>query len=153
MNDQKINQNLSKLDGSGSDEEFAAVRQLEMLGDRFPSVLLAHYRNASNWGSRASCVYHAIKYAHNNDAAFQLGLLATAGQSKHVRYRACMLLAVSQNPLAIDSLESLLIDPDSAADAEAAIDAIRGGNHHYFVDRDHSGKSTLRIASIPDTRT
>lgn len=36
-------------------------------------------------------------------------------------------------------------DEQTRADIEAAIDAIENQNHHYFVDRDHSGLTTLNI--------
>jgi hypothetical protein len=38
-------------------------------------------------------------------------------------------------------------DADTVADAKAAIDAIRSRNHHYFVDRSHSGRSFWEVNS------
>jgi hypothetical protein len=148
LNQTDIEQHLRKLDGRGSDSEFHAVKLLANLGDVFPKLLLEKYRSATKLGDRASCVYHATKYANSNEAAFTLGTEALRDRSKVVRYRACLLLAVAQRPEAICSLERLLSDPISGSDAKAAIDAIRNRNQHYFVDRDHSGKMFLKIGPV-----
>jgi len=84
----EIEDNLNKLDGRGSDDEYEAVKALSSLGSKFPELLLKKYRRSSKWGERISCVYHAIKYAKANDAAFQLGIEALKDKSKKVRYRA-----------------------------------------------------------------
>ena len=145
MNKSEIAKYLNKLDGSGSDEEYQAIKSLSSLGDKLPSLLLKKYHSSSKWGERASCVYHAIKYAHKNQDAFQLGIESIKDKSKKVRYRACMLLAVSQNIKAIPYLKPLLNVSGSQEDAKAAIDAIENKNHNYFVDRDHSGMVTLNV--------
>ena len=141
----EIEAKLKLLDGRGSDDEYEAVKALSKLGDKFPDFLLQKYRVSKKWGERASCVYHAIKFAKTNDSSYQLGIEAIQDKSKHVRYRACMLLAVAQKSEAIIVLESLLKNADSASDAVAAIDSIKHQNHHYFADRDHSGKVTLNV--------
>ena len=140
-----IEAELKKLDGRGSDEEYKAVKELSKLGEKFPELLLRKYRISKKWGERASCVYHSIKYAKTSNDSFQLGIIATQDRSKNVRYRACMLLAVAQKEEAITELETLLKDIDSTDDAAAAIDAIKNKNHHYFVDRDHSGMVKLNV--------
>lgn len=145
MEPSEIETQLRKLDGRGSDEEYMAVKILSALGDEFPALLLKKYRDSSKWGERVSCVYHAIKYAKSNDAAYQLGVEAIKDKSKKVRYRACMLLAVAQRQEAISSLESLSKDSDSKEDARAAIDSIKHKNHNFFADRKHSGKVTLYV--------
>lgn len=141
----EIEAKLSLLDGRGSDAEYDAVRELSQIGDRFPELLLQRYRESKKWSERASCVYHSMKFAKENGSSFQLGLEATKDKSKHVRYRACMLLAVAQKDEAIAHLEPLLKNTVSASDALAAIDAIKHRNHHYFADRDHSGEVTLNV--------
>jgi hypothetical protein len=59
-----------------------------------------------------------------------------------VRYRGCCILAYSLRRDAVPALQQLLSHSDTktADDAMAAIDAIKHRNHHYFVDRDHSGR-------------
>jgi hypothetical protein len=139
---------LRELDGRGSDAEWAAVAALEVLGAEFPALLLQAYRQARKWGARASCVYHAIKYSRTSRAAFQLGIEALGDRSKYVRYRACMLLSVAQRPEALGTLQALLNDPDSADDAKAAIEAIEHHDQNLFVDREHSGKISLRVRCV-----
>lgn len=146
MRDSEIEHALTKLDGRGTDAEFDAVRRLAALGDRFPELLLEQYKRSSRLGQRASCVYHATKYAKANAAAYQLGLEALRDKSKVVRYRACLLLAVAQNREAIPSLKALATSTRSREDALAAIDALEHRNQHYFVDREHSGKVTLNVS-------
>ena len=148
MHRSEIEQHLSKLDGRGSDSEFAAVEALAKLGETFPELLLDKYRSARKWGDRASCVYHATKYAKFNEAAYKIGVKALRDRSKVVRYRACLLLAVAQRTEAIRFLEPLLFDSNIGSDAKAAIDAIKHRNQDYFVDRDHSGKVRLNIDSV-----
>lgn len=147
MNSAQIDEKLRKLDGRGAAEEYEAVESLSTLGDEFPILLLQRYRIARNWAERASCVYHAAKYARTSDAAFQLGIEAIADRSKKVRYRACLLLAVAQKREALPHLASLVPEFQSAY-VTAAIDAIEHGNQNYFIDRDHSGMITLNVQQI-----
>jgi len=146
LRESEIEQALAALDGRGSDAEFDAVSRLATLGDRFPALLLEKYKRSRKLGQRASCVYHATKYAKVNAAAYQLGLEALRDKSKVVRYRACLLLAVAQRRGAILSLRALVTSNLSREDALAAIDALEHRNHHYFVDREHSGKVTLNVS-------
>jgi hypothetical protein len=110
-----------------------------------PELLLNWYNRSRKLGPRASCVYHSLRYAKNNESTFKLGLIATGNKSKVVRYRAAMLLAVAQNPAAIPSLETMSENAQSRPDAQAAINAIRHRNPNLFVDRDGSGRVTLNV--------
>ena len=58
-----------------------------------------------------------------------------------------MLLAYSLKDEALSHLEVLCAhkDPKTVEDARAAADAIVHKNHHYYVDRNHSGRVTLSI--------
>jgi hypothetical protein len=68
---------VSKLDGTGSESEWAAVDELRRnLGADFPKLLLTRYIEVRSWQCHASCVYHALKYAKESDAAVELGRLA-----------------------------------------------------------------------------
>ena len=137
---------LDRLDGSGSDTEWAAVLALRALSD-FPELLLKTYNSSKHWGARASCVYHAMRYARENRTAFELGIAALNDRSGAVRYRATMLLAYAQNAEAIAPLKDLVLRGASVEDAQAAVDAIESKNHHYFVDRTHSGTTFLNLES------
>jgi hypothetical protein len=136
---------LGKLDGSGSDDEWNAIAQLRKLHE-FPDLLVAKYRESKHYGARATCVYHCLRYATTNEAAFQLGLEACRDRSMVVRYRAAMLLAVAQRPDALPSLRSMMAKfPTSSADAQAAISAIVRRNANLYVDRENSGMVSLTI--------
>ena len=136
---------LSALDGRGSEAEFSAIEELRSRNADLASLLLQHYRQCTRAGQRASCVYHALRHAPESPDAYRLGLEAALDRSKHVRYRACMLLAVAQNPQAIPTLRQTALLRGSEQDAAAAIDAIECRNHHYFIDRSHSGQMFLSI--------
>lgn len=139
---------LDSLDGRGSDDEFRAIRSLhQLVGARLPELLLARYRSSRLAGPRSSCVYHATIFARSSDDAVQLGLEALRDRSKVVRYRACGLLAYSQRRSLLDALRAHVsgIPDASRADLLATIDALEQGNHHLFVDREHSGKVTWNI--------
>jgi hypothetical protein len=135
---------LDRLDGSGSDAEWAAVLALREL-DNLPQLLLAKYSSSRRWSQRASCVYHAARYARENRSAFDLGIAALRDRSEAVRYRATMLLAYAQNAEALAPLKQLAKSGASVEDAMAAIDAIESRNHHFFVDRTHSGMMVLNL--------
>jgi len=144
----EIDDALDKLDGSGSDSEWAAVEFLRQAApDHLPSLLLKKYRVARKAGERASCVYHATRYARTNADAVQLGREALKDGAHPVRYRACLLLAYSQDRAVLEELRAALprTPESSRKDIAAAIDAIESRDHHYFVDRNHSGKVKLNI--------
>jgi hypothetical protein len=135
---------LDRLDGSGSDSEWDAVRVLRAHPE-FPRLLLEKYRRSRRWAARASCVYFLLGDASSNADALALGIEALSDKSKVVRYRATMLLAYSQNREALGPLRDLAKRGVSVEDAEAAIDAIESGNQHFFVDRTHSGMVFMNI--------
>jgi hypothetical protein len=138
---------LSRLDGSGSDDEWAAVMKLRERGD-FPHLLLERFRVSRAWKARSSCVYHAIRYARHDADAIAIGKEAITDKSKVVRYRGCMLLAYSQKKELLPILKHALEgtnDPVGKADLLAAVGAIEHENHNFFVDRKHSGKAKMEI--------
>src|SRR5512145_2286641 len=104
MNSMAIESLLQRLDGSGSDDEWAAAKELRTFGNALPELLLRKYRAAREWRVRSSCVYHALRYARECEASVTLGREAIRDRSKVVRYRACMLLAYAQRK---DSLPDL----------------------------------------------
>lgn len=147
--DSELSALVDDLDGSGSENEWRAVKRLrEALQCDLPKVLLARYQSQKSWKPRSSYVYHATRYARESDAAVELGKLATSDRSKVVRYRACKLLAYSLRRELLPFLSKLLSDTSdqtTRGDIEAAMDAIATQNHNYFVDRDHSGKVRMNI--------
>ncbi|CAM2010022.1 hypothetical protein [Acanthopleuribacter pedis] len=142
----KVEELISQLDGS--DEEWDAIKWLrENVSNELPIHLLKAYPKTTQWKKRESLVYHSMRYARESQPAKDLGMLALKDRSKMVRYRACMLLAYSLDQSLLPNLLELKKDfpENTMEDLLATIDAIQSQNHHYFVDRDHSGKIKLNI--------
>ena len=128
---------------AGDPSAEAAWQVLRELGPSVAPYLLEAYPAAKRWQGRTALVFHAIRYARTSEAAYALGHRALGDKSYMVRYRACMVLAYALRADAIPALEALLQHADARTreDADRALDAIRSQNHHYFVDRQHSGRS------------
>jgi hypothetical protein len=143
----EIRAHVGRLDTASVPQEQAAWAGLRDLGVAVVPYLAEAYGSFKKWQGRVSAVFHSIRYARVSEDAFRLGVGALSDKSTHVRHRACGLLAYSLRTDAIPHLEPLLrhADARTAADAKAAIDAIRRRNHHYFVDRDHSGRSRWQV--------
>lgn len=142
MDAEEIRAVVQRLETTRTLEEEAAWDLLRPLGKEVVPYLCEAYPNFKKWQGRVSLVFHSIKYARDSDDAFLLGISATKDKASLVRYRACGLLAYSLRKDALPALQELLghADKKTVEDAKAAIDAIRSQNHHYFVDRDHSGR-------------
>ena len=142
--DAHINALIDCLNGRDTQQRMDANGRLhELLGDRLPRYLLLRYHTQKHWQSRHDYVYQAQIYARRSEDAIALGKLAVSDRSKEVRFRACALLAYSSRrdllPFLQEKLEKAK-DPETREDIIAAMDAITEQNHHYFMDRDHSGK-------------
>ena len=148
MNAEEVRQWVRQLDTAKSLDEERAWSQLKPLGIEVVPFLAEYYPRARKWQGRAALVFHSVRYARTSEAAFQLGLAALQDKATVVRYRACGLCAYSLRQEAIPRLKALLLhqDRETAADAKAAIDAISSRNHHFFVDRDHSGRSFWNVS-------
>jgi hypothetical protein len=125
----------------------AAWQKLKTIGSDVVPFLAEAFPMTKKWQGRVALVFHCIPHARTSTAAFDLGLLALQDKSYMVRYRACGLLAYSLQTRAIPDLRRLLGHRDhrSVEDATAAIDAIENQNHHFFVDRTHSGQSFWEV--------
>jgi len=131
------------LESTTTRGEEDAWELLKPLGVSICPYLLTAYSTFKKSQGRVSLVFHAIRYARISEAAFQLGVLALNDRASLVRYRACSLLAYSLRKDALPYLKPLLANSDekTAQDVEAAIDAIQSKNHHFFIDRGHSGST------------
>ena len=134
---------VRSLDTTSSTAEEAAWSELKPLGESVVPYLAEFYPHAHKWQGRVSLIFHSIRYARTSPVAFHLALRALEDRSTLVRYRACALLAYSLRRDALPSLAKLLSHKDARtrADAHAAIDAIEQQNHHFFIDRRHSGRT------------
>lgn len=148
MDTKHIQELMSCIDGSGSDREWEAVEKLRSMELDFPKILRAAFHASQTWKVRSACVYHAIRYARESEDAVALGLAAITDKAKGVRYRGAMLLAYSQRQDTLPALRAAhqaFATAAGAGDLEAAIDAIESQNHHYFLDRGHTGTTTWVI--------
>ena len=147
MEPDKIRAYVTRLETTKSLEAEAAWAELRPLGIEVVSYLAEAYPKMKKWQGRVFLVFHSIRYAKESEDAFQLGIMALNDRATLVRYRACGLLAYSQRKAAIPHLKKLLRheDDETVADAKAAIDAIKNQNHHYFIDREHSGTSFWQV--------
>ncbi|MYN47653.1 hypothetical protein GTP23_21685 [Pseudoduganella sp. FT93W] len=143
MDDLKIRELVKRLDTASVVEQEAAWTLLRPLGAGVVPFLADAYGSTKKAQGRVALIFHAIRFARDSEAAFELGIRALKDKATLVRYRACGVCAYSLRPDAIPHLEELLEHPDAktAEDAVAAIDAIKRKNHHYFIDRSHSGTS------------
>ena len=148
LTDAQIRKYVAALETTRSSEEEAAWSKLKDLGARVVPFLAEAYPQMRKWQGRVSVVFHSMRYVRDHEAAFQLGVAATRDRSTLVRYRACMMLAYSLDKRAVEPLRALLghADERTVEDAKAALDAIEHQNHHYFIDRTHSGRMTLNFA-------
>jgi hypothetical protein len=154
MDESQIRETVQRFNTTSAAEHEAAWVLLRPLGVDVVPFLAEAYPRTSKAQGRLALVYHAIRFARNSQAAFELGIHALNDKATLVRYRACSICAYSLRRDAIPHLEPLLKHPDSktVADAKAAIDAIKRKNHHYFLDRNHSG-STFWGVNPGDTET
>ncbi len=142
MDEQRIRELVLQFNTTRFGQIEAAWEELHGLGEAAVPFLLEAYPKVKRWQGRASLVFYSIPFARTSPQAFELGLSAVHDRATIVRYRACMLLAYSLDREALPTLEQALSHPDpkTVEDARAAIDAIEHQNHHYFVDRDHTGR-------------
>lgn len=139
--------------GGPIDDEWEAWHDLKrQAGVAAPQLLRQHYRNSRKWQVRVSCLYHAIAYARHFPEAVELGREALSDRSKVVRYRACMLLAVSLDKASLPALRNAESESDqdeeTIGNIRAALNAIENQNQHLFVDRENSGKMTLNVELV-----
>jgi hypothetical protein len=122
------------------DEAWSALRPL---GSAVVPYLADAYPTARRGEARTLLVYHCIRYARTSEEAFQLGLKALDDRARPVRHWACSLLAYSLRRDALPALHRAAAhqDVNTVAEAQAAIRAIEGQDHHLYIDRGGSGRA------------
>jgi len=142
MDDDQIRTLVARFDTNDNSVRNEAWQQLRELDERVVPFFEDFFGHAKKLAARRDIAFHCIRYARTSEAAFRVGLLAIGDKSTIVRYRGCCVLAYSLRRDALAALTGLLdhSDAKTVEDAKAAIDAIRNQNHHYFVDRGHSGQ-------------
>jgi len=101
---------------------------------------LSKIRNANG---RVHIMFWLIPLARRDALVVEAARGRLQDKSAAVRMHACEVLAYSLRHDAIPALEPLLDHPvaDTRTAAAAAIDAIQHQNHHFYLDRKHSGTS------------
>jgi hypothetical protein len=121
--------------------------------ERLVLLLVRAYPHLRRSEGRSALLFSLPRFARSHPAVIDLAVGALADRAFLVREYACAILAYSLQESAIPALESLATHPhaETRASSEAAIDAIRSKNHHYYVDREHSGNTfwQVRPTDIP----
>ena len=115
---------------------------LVLLAEAFPEI-----RNSEG---RASILRYVGRFSRESEVAFRMGIAAVQDRAYAVRHYGCAILAYSLRVDALPTLSSLLKHTDrrTADDARAAVDAIKNKNHHFYHDRDHSGRVRWEYGSV-----
>lgn len=111
---------------------------LDDLAPRYVEAFLLLRR----YPGRMCILFRLIGYARQNPKVIDLALNALKDRSRIVRHHACAALAYAKSERVLPALRLLLehSDPETRQHAAAAIAAITSRNHHYFAERDHTGK-------------
>jgi hypothetical protein len=138
---------VKRLDTASVRDREEVWEQLRTLDAAVTPYLAEAYPAFRKAQGRVALVFYSIRYARISEDAFRLGVHALSDKATLVRYRACGLLAYSLRADAIPYLKTLLDHKDApmVEDARAAIDAISSKNHHYFMDREHSGRTFWQV--------
>jgi hypothetical protein len=147
MDDPEIRLWVAAIDSKDSVARDAAWERLRGLEERLLPFLQEFFPRARRFEARRDIAFQCIRYARDSEIAFEIGLAAIRDKSAVVRYRGCCILAYSLRVEAVPPLRVLEkhADARTVADARAAIDAIVHRNHHYFIDRGHSGQSFWEV--------
>jgi hypothetical protein len=145
---------LAGFDTADAAELEAAWRRLAPLGIEAVPHLVEAYHSSRTWQGRAAALLYATRFARDSEEAFQLGLDALSDRARHVRTRACGLLAYSLRREAEGRLSLLRSHADASTReaAVAALDALREQDHHRFKDRDGTGRIfwIVNQSDLPD---
>jgi len=140
---------LNILDGSGSIIERGALKCLIARGESVPQYLYKSFHLSKKAKVRAQCIFYSFSYAQMGDQyAVSLGIAGLVDRAKTVRYNACKLLAYAKDKSTLNHLEKAKSNEKDSiilSDIVASMDAIREGNHNWFVDRNRSGLITMEV--------
>jgi hypothetical protein len=147
MESPAIREQVLRFQSSSSIEREDAWKNLKPLGVEVVSHFLEAYPKFKSAQARVSVLFYATGFARVSEDAFRLGIIGCKDRASLARYRACGLLAYSLRSDALPVLNDLRehADKKTVEDAIAAIDAISSKNHHYFIDRTHSGRSFWEV--------
>jgi hypothetical protein len=130
--------------GRGSDIGQSEQRLFQAFGlESLVPLLIKAFPHVRRSAGRASILFWLVRFARTQPAVVSLAISALSDRAYLVREEACSILAYSLSREVLPSLASLQTHPDqkTRAAARAAVDAICNNNHHYFVDRGHTGRT------------
>jgi hypothetical protein len=140
-----IEEVVAALDGRRAG--VASSNGSELHGEYGFRTLVPYYLEAlpkiRNANGRVHIMFWLIPLARRDARVVEAARARLQDKSAAVRMHACEVLAYSLRHDAIAWLEPLLDHPvaDTRTAAAAAIDAIQHQNHHFYLDRKHSGTS------------
>jgi len=123
---------------AGTEDLFARYGRESLVG-----AFVQAFPRMRHWEGRNAVLFWLIKFARKLPEVVELAKQALGDKAALVRMQACAALAFSLRDDALPALEGLASHRHMRTRewAEAAMDAIRHKNHHYFVDRGHTGRS------------
>jgi hypothetical protein len=138
---QEIAELLDARPGSQAQANAIILERTHKLDDLAPRYVEA-FPLIRRYPGRMCILFSLVSYARQHAGVVELALIALHDSSRIVRHHACAALAYSQSRHVVPALRAALehSDAETRRHAAAAIDAIESQNHHYFADRDHSGK-------------
>lgn len=147
---QIVYQVLKRVDGSGSESDRAARRELDALdlGAELPRYLLEKFRSEKKRVAREECLRLSMRYARESEDAFRMAIEGLNDRSWVVAHMACILLSFSLRKDALPALREVERSGRTEKHrdrARRAIDAIEHQNHNYFIDTKHTGKAFLSL--------
>jgi hypothetical protein len=138
-----VDELVTALDHKRQADIDAAERRLFKTHGREALIpgLVAAYSRIRHAAGRNSVLYELVPFARKRPEVVELAKAALDDPAYMPRMQACSLLAYSLRQDAIPHLKPLMKHRDKKTrdDAKAAIDAIKRQNHHYWLDRTHSG--------------
>ena len=104
-------------------------------------LLIEIYPRLRRSTGRAAILFWLVSYARTRQDVVILAISALTDRAYLVREYACSILAYSLRSDVLPSLSGLQNhrDQKTRESVVAAIDAISSKNHHYYVDRRHTG--------------
>ena len=111
-------------------------------------LLIEAYTRIRRGEGRAAILSWLIRCARSHPPVVALAQAALEDRAYLVRERACAVLAYSLRADVLPRLALMQQHPDARtrADIAAAMDAISCRNHHYFVDREHTGSTFWEVS-------
>lgn len=112
--------------------------------------LVRSYPRVRRGHGRASILFWLPRFARSHPQVVELAVAALQDPTCQVRSEACAILAYSLREDTLPSLAPLLAHthPKTRADAAAAMDAISHRNHHFYVDRAHTGSTFWGVGPV-----